>query len=194
MEMTRAPGYGGAMKPILLLLASLFGPPASAEAVAVTAGTVSLVQVKAETAKVPATITGLTGTVDMAAGTGTLTIPVSAWDSQLDIRNTNVRTAFFQATANPTATFELESLALTDGAGSAKGTLTMFSGSVPVQAEVKVSTDEQGLTQVATTAPFSVSISALGLSEQLTALMKLCEHPSVSDAVEVSISLTLAKE
>ena len=194
MEVVLTPGYDGAMKPILLLLASLFSPAVSAEAVAVTAGTVSLVQIKAETAKVPATITGVTGTVDLAAGTGKLIIPTSNWDSGLEIRDNNVRNVFFQPKPHPPAVFTLESLALSEGVGKAKGTLTLYLGAVPVEAEVKVSTDEQGLTHVATTAPFSVSISALGYSERLTALMKICEHPSVSDAVEVSISLTLAKE
>ena len=182
------------MTHLLTLLLALASPSAFAQTVSVASGTVSLVQIKAETAKVPATIAGVTGTVDLAAGTGTLTIPVNAWDSQLEIRNTNVRTAFFQAATNPTATFELESLALTDGAGTATGTLKMYTGSVPVQAAVKVSTAADGTTKVESTSPFMVSISALGLSEQLTALMKLCAHPSDVDGVEVSIALTLAKQ
>ena len=107
--------------------------------------------------------------------------------------NHNVRTAFFQAVANPTATFELESLALNAGVGEAKGTLKLYSGSVPVVAAVKVSTNADGATEVVTTAPFKVSISALGLSEQLTALIKLCAHPGVGNEVDVSIALTLAK-
>ncbi len=187
-------GYGEDMKTTLALVLMFLSPAAFADAVAVSSGTISLVPIKAETAKVPATITGVTGSVDLEKGTGTLTIPVGAWDSGLEVRDHNVRTAFFQAAANPTVTFELESLSLTQGAGKAKGTLRMYSGAVPVEAEVKVSTDEQGLTQVVTTQPFSVSISALGLSEQLVALMALCAHPSVADAVEISVALTLAAE
>ena len=187
-------GYGGAMHALITLMLALLSPLAFAGPVSVSQGTVSLMQIKAETAKVPATISGVTGSVDLSAGTGELTIPVSAWDSQLEIRNTNVRTAFFEAAANPTATFKLTSLTLTDGQGEAKGTLEMFSGSVPVQATVKVSTDEAGQTQVVTTEPFEVSISALGLSEQLKALMKLCAHPSGNDGVAGSVALTLAKQ
>ncbi len=190
----REGGYVRPMKNVFVIVFALLSPAALAEAVGVTSGTVSLVQIKAETAEVSATIPGVTGSIDLEAGRGTLTIPVAAWDSRLKVRNKNVRTAFFQAVEHPTATFELESLVLTDGVGKAKGTLKMHSGSVPVEADVKVSTDDQGLTQVVTTAPFSVSISGLGLAKQLEALIKLCRHPSVSDSVKVSISLTLAKE
>jgi len=182
------------MKHLIIIMVTFLSPAALAGAVAVSSGTVSLVQVKAETAKVPATITGVTGTVDLAAGTGTLTIPVSNWDSALEVRNHNVRTAFFQAVDHPNATFVLESLSLTEGTGTAKGTLSLYSGSVPVAATVTVSTDAEGRTQVQTKDPFSVSISALGLSEPLAALMKLCVHPSVNDGVEISVSLTLAGE
>jgi len=182
------------MKMMISLLFVFFSQVASAGERAVSSGTVSLVQIKAETAEVPATIVGVTGSVDLAAGTGTLTIPVSAWDSELEIRNNNVRNTFFQVAEHPSVTFSLESLALTDGAGIAKGTLSMYSGSVPVQASVSVSEGPDGVTAVKTTEPFFVSISALGLSEPLKALMKLCAHPSVSDAVQVSLSVTLAKE
>lgn len=181
------------MRTVLTCLLFSFGSSALAAPVAVTAGSVDLVQIKNETAEVPASIQGVTGTVDLEAGTGELTIPVRAWDSGLELRDNNVRGTFFQATEHPTATFSLTSLVLEDGAGTAKGTLTLFSGSVPVEASVKVSTDDAGVTTVKTTAPFSVSIADLGLSDNLTALIKLCAHQSVTDAVKASVTLTLAK-
>jgi polyisoprenoid-binding protein YceI len=183
-----------AMRTFLTAFTLLVSTPALADAVAVSAGTIQLVQIKNETAPVAATIAGVTGSVDLAAGTGELTIPVRVWTSGLEIRDNNVRDTFFGAVEHPTATFTLSSLALTDGAGQAKGTLALYSGSVPVEAAVKVSTDADGTTKVETTTPFSVSIAALGLSESLVALMKLCSHASVNDAVEVSVTLTLAKE
>jgi len=182
------------MRVLLSLSCLLWSGLALADGKTVSSGTVSLVQVKNGTAEVPATIAGVTGSVDLEAGTGTLTIPVNAWDSALEIRDNNVRGTFFHADAHPTATFTLESLALTDGQGAAKGTLTLYTGSVPVEAKVKVSTTEAGATQVETIEPFSVSIAALGLGEALTAVMQLCGHQSVDDAVKVGVSLELAAE
>ncbi len=185
--------YSISMRTVLTSLLFLFGTSAFAAPSSVTTGSIQLIQVKNETAEVPASIQGVTGTVDLQAGTGELTIPINAWDSALKVRDNNVRGTFFQAAEHPTATFTLASLTLQDGVGTAKGTLKMFSGSVPVEASVKVTTDEAGVTTVQTTAPFSVSISGLGLSDNLTALMKLCAHKSVTDAVNAQVSLTLAQ-
>lgn len=182
------------MRSVITMFLLFCSSPVFAGAQSVSSGTVSLIQVKNETAEVPATIAGMTGSVDLEAGTGTLTIPVNAWDSQLEIRDLNVRNAFFNAETHPTATFTLESLALAEGAGTAKGTLSLFAGSVPVEASVKTSTGEAGTTIVETTEPFVVSIAGLGMAEPLAAVMKLCGHQSVSDAVKVSIKLELAAE
>ena len=182
------------MRLLMSLGCLVWSSMAFAGAQTVSSGTVSLVQVKNGSAEVPATIAGVTGTVDLEAGTGTLTIPVNAWDSALEIRDNNVRGTFFQADAHPTATFTLESLSLTDAQGTAKGTLTLHSGSVPVEATVKVTSSEDGTAKVETVEPFSVSIAALGLGDALTAVMKLCAHQSVDDAVKVGVSLELAAE
>ena len=100
------------MRTLFTTLFFLLSPAALAAASTVGSGSIQLVQIKNETGEVPASIKGVTGTVDLEAGTGELTIPLSAWDSGLEIRDNNVRGTFFKATEHPTASFTLESLAL----------------------------------------------------------------------------------
>ena len=179
------------------------GPPP------VTKGTIStaelkLIQVKNGSAEVGATITGVTGSLDFSPGVaaGELKIDVSTWASGNEGRDNNVRGTFFQAVEHPEATFTLESLENlpekpllidTEANAVAKGTLSMYAGSVPVSANIKISRTETGYS-LQTTEDLTVSIEGLGMSENLTALMALCAHQSVDDTVRIGVNLTLTTD
>jgi polyisoprenoid-binding protein YceI len=180
------------------------GPPPATKAT-VSAAEIKLIQVKNGSAEVGATITGVTGSLDFLSGeaaAGELKIDVGTWASGDAGRDTNVRGTFFKATEHPEATFTLESLEGlpekpllldTEAMAVAKGTLSLYAGSVPVSANVKLSRGTDGYT-LQTTEDFTVSIAGLGMSDNLTELMTLCAHKSVDDSVRVGISLTLTTD
>ena len=184
------------------------GPPEGAALLTnatISSAAVSLVQVKNGDAEVPATITGVTGALNFASGEaagGELKIDVNTWASGDAGRDINVRTFFFKGADHPEATFTLESLenlpekpllAGTEASAVAKGTLSLYSGSVPVSASVNIARTETGYT-LKTTEDFTVSIAALSLGENLAELIKVCAHESVDDSVRIGVDLSLTTE
>jgi len=180
------------------------GPPPSTTGT-VSAAEVKLIQVKNGSAEVGATITGVTGSLNLLPGdtaSGELTFDVGTWASGDAGRDANVRGTFFKAAEHAEATFTLESLEGmpekpmlpdTTATAVAKGTLALYAGSVPVSANVTLSRSTDGYT-LQTTEDFTVSIAGLGLSENLTELMVLCAHKSIDDSVRVGLDLTLSAE
>ncbi|MFT5682557.1 MAG: polyisoprenoid-binding protein YceI [Myxococcota bacterium] len=180
------------------------GPPPSTKGT-VSGGELKLIQVKNGSAEVGATLTGVTGSLDFLSGeaaSGELKFDVSTWASGDAGRDVNVRGTFFKATAHPEATFTLESmeglpdkplLLNTEAMAVAKGTLALYAGSVPVTANVKLARGPDGYT-LQTTEDFTVSIAGLGMSDNLTELIKICAHDSVDDSVRIGLNLTLSTD
>ena len=150
-------------------------------------------------------MTGVTGALNFASGAeagGELTINVGSWASGDAGRDANVANYFFKATENASATFALSALENlpekpllpgTEAMAIAKGTLTTYTGSAPVEANVKVVRTDAGYT-VQTTEDFVVSIAALSMGENLAELIRICAHESIDDSVRVGVNLTLTAD
>jgi polyisoprenoid-binding protein YceI len=168
----------------------------------ISSGEISFVHVKNGTIEVPATMAGVTGELDFASGAdaaGELTIDVGTWASGDAGRDSNVRNYFFKATEHTSATFTLDSLENlpekpllpgTEAMAVAKGTLTTYTGSAPVEANIKLTRTDAGYT-VQSTENFTVSIAALSFGENLAELIRICAHESIDDSVSVGVNLTL---
>ena len=171
----------------------------------ISSAEISFVHVKNGDVEVPATMAGVTGELDFASGAksaGELTINVGTWASGDAGRDANVQNYFFRATEHASATFSLDALENlpekpllpgTEAMAVAKGTLTTYTGSAPVTANIKLARTETGYT-VQTTEDFIVSIAALSMGENLAELIRICAHESIDDSVRVGVNLTLTTE
>lgn len=179
--------------------------PAEAKGLKATSGEISLVQLKNGTAEVGATFDTPKGTFK-ADGSGSFEIDLGSWDSELELRNERVRSTFFHAAEHPTATFTVSSLTPDQAdmpldssiatsasrTGVLKGELSVYSGKTEVEIPVRLAHPDVETFVLSTTAPFQVSIEALGLNENLQALMVECAHESIGDAVDVSFVINLS--
>lgn len=181
-------------------------PAPAASPLTLKSGSINLVQLKNGSAEVPATFATPTGTLS-PQGSGEFEIDLGSWDSALELRDTRVRETFFHATEHPKATFKATALtpekpemplnsSIAVGAshkGVLKGELSLYSGSTSVEIPVSMAQSAPGEFTLSTPAPFQVSIEALGLNENLQALITECAHESVGDAVDVSFELVFAE-
>lgn len=137
---------------------------------------------------------------DLGATTGELTIDLSGIDSGVDLRDTRIAEAFFgvapdvakKATVTLSALL-LEETTLEPGAttkGSAMVNLAFDSASVTLKAPVTVARVDANTWTVATEIDATLSIKELGFSDPLAALITLCAHQSVDDAVAITANLT----
>lgn len=177
-------------------------PPPQPQAIALTGGRVDLVSVKNGSAEVPARFEVVQGQVSIdplaiQATTGTLTIDLASWNSDLELRDTRMKEVFFGVAEHPTTTFELAAIDAPSGklekvgdkvTGTARGALTWRAVrqelSLPV--ELTRTADQAYAVHVPR---FEQSIAALQMNEPLQALIKVCEHESVDDVVKVSLDL-----
>ncbi len=171
----------------------------------VTAGRVDMVTVKNGSVEVPGRFEQVTGTVsldlgDLARSTGELTIALSSWASDEPTRDERLKGTFFQVADHPTATFALQGIHQASGplmdnggmvTGKAQGKLTWRAVTLPLEVPVELHRVHADAYKVVTPDPFDVKISDLQMTEQLDALIKLCQHESVDDVVKVKLDLTV---
>jgi len=126
--------------------------------------------------------------------TGAIRIPLVQWDSGLALRDERIRETFFRVPEVPRAVLELQvaqPLASPLLVGKAadlllEASLSVGGPSVPVDLALRVKREGERAYSFESTAPAKVAISSLGLTPQLEALVKLCGHQSVADAVTVA--------
>lgn len=172
----------------------------------VGSGQVGLVTVKDAGVEVPARFQTVTGQVtldlgDLNRSTADLTIDLASWDSGLELRDQRMKDVFFRVADKPTTVgFKLEGIAEPSGplndpgakvTGKARGKLDWRGLPIPVEAPVELERTGPDTFQVRSTAPFQVSIAALGMSEPLQELITVCQHQAVDDSVRVTVDLQL---
>jgi|GEM_PF-5450063 len=166
------------------------------------AGSIELMSVKNETAPVPLQFAAFEASllgVQSSPGVydfedAALILPFADLSSGLDIRDQRVRDTFFHATENPNARFEVARMTLSAEAAQFEGKLVIgpFSQALTGEFSVLKASDEakeevaSGAIAVESSDPIVVSIASLGMGERLKALMELCGHQSITDAVKVS--------
>lgn len=130
-----------------------------------------------------------------------LRVDVSSFNSGLTIRDDNVVKTFFNIseTPNKEAVFLVKEIAkekvkeLKKGKEikevSVNGVLKYRQKQTEVSALLKAFFNKYGRLVVETVKPFKVKISDLGLSENLKALLAVCNQKSIDDVVEVGVHL-----
>lgn len=167
-------------------------------------GTISVVTVKNGSAEVPGTFDGLGGTVEIdnmgsvSGWSGTTTIDLTSWDSELELRDERIERLFFEVETHPEASFEITSLdgmpanGLTVGktaeGATLVGNLTISGTTVETSLPVVVTREARSVT-LTSSEPAVLSIESFGLNSQLAAVIKECAHESVADEVKVSIDV-----
>lgn len=160
---------------------------------------------KNETALVAAKVEGIEGEIHVRnANTwvglqGAVRIPIAAFESGLELRDTRIKETFFNSEQWPYGVLEftlLEGLGGELGPGESRsvtipGELTIGGGKGEVELKVKVSRSGERRFSVVTEEPLVLSMEKLGLSEPLARLVKLCAHESVRDEVKVSFQASI---
>ena len=195
-SMTPPSAPPGAVSPEEQAPVSKPAEPAGAEsASAIFEGQIEFVSLKNGDSPVPGTIRGITGSSPAVLGDdgvtslgGVVTIPLTAIDTALEIRDQRVMDTFFHAQETPTASLELKQMKLpsSDAGGMwIDGTLQIGPFAQDVRGHFRGERQEDGSWSIESGEPMIVSISSLGMGERLMALMTLCGHKSIDDSVEV---------
>lgn len=137
-------------------------PPApQPQTIPLTAGRVDVVSIKNGSAEVPARFEVVQGQVSIdpmavEATTGSLTIALSSWTSDLELRDTRMKELFFGVAEHPSTTFELTAIDAPSGKlekvgdvvkGTARGALTWRAVRQELSLPVELTrTAEQGYT------------------------------------------------
>jgi polyisoprenoid-binding protein YceI len=164
-----------------------------------SASAIYLTIVKDSNIPVKASVNVKGGRIDLtdpAKPVGDVTLDLNSFDSGLPLRNDRVKEYFFRTEKNgDTATFKLTmipadaiaTLRAQKHADSVviSGDFTLNGVTVPLSVAVNLTFTELGTLSVKSVTPAKVSISKLGLNENLTALTTICQHKSVDDDVNV---------
>ena len=172
-------------------------------------GSIDVLTVKNETAPVPLRIesfdASLVGT-EVAPGSfefeeAVILFPLADLSSGLDIRDQRIRDTFFHSAENPNAALNITRMTVDESSAKIHGTLVVGAFShdingvfniVPAApAEEGVVVEAEGMA-VKSSEPMVILISTFGLGERLKALIELCAHQSIADAVEVTAQGTIA--
>ena len=136
---------------------------------------------------------------NLGKSTGTLTIPLASWNSDLELRDQRVKETFLQVGTAVDPSFELQgidgasSALMGEGAsatGTARGLLRWGSTEQAITAPVRIERLPGNSYRVHVD-EFKVSIASLGLEEQKGFLMELCMHDDLADEVAVRLDFTL---
>lgn len=126
---------------------------------------------------------------------GIMAIQLNSWTSPITVRDERVKEMFFKVADNPAAAFQLQGVSgigtLEDGAsgqGKVKGTLSLFSGFVPVEANISVTRTGERYA-VSLLNPVEIKASALNLAEGLQAVATAC-GVELADATKVTANFS----
>jgi len=162
-------------------------------------GEIEFVSVKNGDSPVSAVIRDISGALRLGEkaengiheASGSLTIPLTAVDSQLQLRDQRIMEVFFHAQDTPEASFTVSGVKMPEGeegqanAGWVDGTLAIGPYSQAVRGHFLGTNDGAGGWTVESGEPMVLSIESLGMGSRLKALMELCGHKSIDDSVEV---------
>lgn len=166
-------------------------------------GVLDVVSTKNGTAEVPGRFEKVSGAIStpdltkLTALDGKVDVAIGSWNSGVELRDTRVRTTFFEEATFGTATFDVNGLTgLAEGglavgapAVEAKlvGKLSLHGVTRDVELPVKIArVGEQAFT-VESTAPYALNSDDYGLTERREALRQECAHESLSEIAKVSL-------
>ena len=143
---------------------------------------------------------GLTGGVNIAAGTAWLNVHVSSVQTGDAERDKNIITHFFQADEFPAAHLEISGLpesleVLAVGSSErleVKGKLSMHGHTVDIEFPVRMTRETVGY-RVATARALVIDAAAFGMEVQVATLKAVCGHLSLDSVFPVEASLLFRK-
>jgi hypothetical protein len=186
--------------------AKVIAAPIEAGVFSVVGGSLEVETIKNGAAPVKGNLGELKGTFhfDDAALrgdiTGELEVPLSSWDSGLELRDQRVQDLFFKVATNPSLSFSLTGFSSEDedgvGVGEsidgiATGFLDVRSKKIEISTKVSISRSAPKRYSISSVEPFTVSVEDMGLTKDMEALIKACGHASVDDAIKISLNLDL---
>ena len=162
-------------------------------------GEIEFVSVKNGDSPVSAVIRDISGVIRLGeksengvtSASGSLTIPLTAVDSQLELRDQRIMDVFFHAQDTPEASFTVSGVKMPEGAdgeanaGWVDGTLAIGPYSQTVRGHFLGTHHGAGGWTFESGEAMVLSIESLGMGSRLKALMELCGHQSIDDSVEV---------
>lgn len=165
------------------------------------ASRLSFVSVKAADVAEVHHFASLSGSV-AADGNATITIPLDAVETNIDIRNERMRDILFEVARHPTATFTaqldltpLQKLAVGEQLRMPlSGELDLHGMKAPIQTQVTVTRAAADRVLVATLDPIVVNAGSFNLLPGLAELQKLANLPSITPDVPVTFQLTFAAQ
>lgn len=183
-------------------------PPTHAEAVTLPVkGIVDIVSTKNGTAEVPGRFEGVTGSVSTSnpatwAGLdGKVDIDIRSWNSGVELRDTRVKTTFFECDSFGVATFDVDGVSglPADGmpigaeapAATLNGKLSLHGVTHDVALPVKIKRVAEDAFTVESTAPYALNSDEYGLTERREALRQECQHDSLSEFAKVSVRVAM---
>lgn len=143
--------------------------------------------------------TGLSGTV-AADGAATVSIPLAAVETNIDIRNERMRDLLFDVATHPTASFAtridlapMQQLAIGEQLRMPlAGELSLHGMTAPIETQVVVTRSANDRVLVTTLDPVVVNAGSFGLMAGLAELQKLANLPSITPDVPVTFQLVFA--
>jgi polyisoprenoid-binding protein YceI len=137
-----------------------------------------------------------------ADGKASVSIPLDAVVTGIEIRDERMRNILFETGLFPTATItaEIDMPALsTMAVGEQKrlplrGELSLHAATTPIETEVVVTHAGNGRVIVASLDPVVVNAASFGFTKGLAELQKLANLPSITPDVPVSFQLTFARK
>lgn len=171
-------------------------------------GTINLITMKNGTVEVPGRFERVAGEITLSdvdawqGIDGEVTVDLSSWNSDLELRDSRVKELFFEVADYGEATLSLSGLTGLSSAGlpvnstvkvSMRGQLALHGATRDLSIPVAIKRTGREAFQVTTPEPFEVKISEFDYGEPLAALIKECAHESISDVVKVSVDLMLGQ-
>ncbi|MFB6347060.1 MAG: YceI family protein [bacterium] len=141
----------------------------------------------------------------LSGSRGSFKLDLSSIETGLDVRNQNIVDTFFRIPSNKQfryASFSFDSVKtqqsrLTNTNSptevGASGSMTLAGETVDTFVPLRVTRTGEDTLRITSRTPWVLSIKKFGLSGPLQALMEVCGHKDVSDAVPLTFDLQLTK-
>jgi len=138
---------------------------------------------------------------DLSKVDGSFEAHLNAIDSKNPVRDANISEVLFRVVGGKAniASIQIEGLIpekkVIEVGGSTAATVSYVlglpSGSAPGEAQVEISRPDAERWLVTSSKPISLSLKSFDMADEAEALRQRCAHKSISDGVEISLSLEL---
>jgi polyisoprenoid-binding protein YceI len=159
--------------------------------------TIWFVGIKDNAIAVPGRFRELRGALSAVQGRAWIEISIASLSTELEERDSNLRTHLFEADRFPIARLLVDGVRGPDSLppvggsvqGEAFGTLEIRSDRVDLALPIRISREAAGRLRVTTMRPLILTAEELGLARPLATLKAACGHRELSAAIPVEVDL-----